>query len=275
MVVVEVIDKKTKKKYEYYIETKLKNQLDKKVIPTLTKKDEDYIFIIDGDERSGKSTFGMQLGKYIDPSLDLDRVCFTPDEFKKAITTATKGQCVIFDEAFRGLGSSSALSEVNRILKSMMMEMGQKNLFVIIVLPTFYLLEKYVALWRTRCLIHIWKKGYWRLFNSKKKKLLYLNPLGKRYYSYVHVKTNLRGRFYNQYPLNEEEYREKKAKSFKEGFKKFGNDKYMEQRDKLVWILYKNLGESIRNIVKLFESDGVQLKKSQISTIIAKFKGQV
>ena len=272
---VDFVDSITGKNIHFYIEPKLQKNLENKVKYFLLKQDEDYVIVIDGKERSGKSVLAMQIGKYVDPTLNLDRVCFTPDEFKKAITTATKGQCVIFDEAFRGLGSSSALSEVNRILKSMMMEMGQKNLFVIIVLPTFYLLEKYVALWRTRCLIHIWKKGYWRLFNSKKKKLLYLNPLGKRYYSYVHVKTNLRGRFYNQYPLNEEEYREKKAKSFKEGFKKFGNDKYMEQRDKLVWILYKNLGESIRNIVKLFESDGVQLKKSQISTIIAKFKGQV
>ena len=279
MTVVEVKDPKTKEIYNYYIEPRLKRQLDKKVIPTLKKKDEDYVFIIDGDERSGKSTLGMQLGKYIDPSLDLDRVCFTPDEFRKAIINAKQYQVIIFDEAYRGLSAKGALTEVNKLLVSLMMEMGQKNLCVIIILPTFYLLEKYVAIWRARGLFHVFRsnkgqKGYFVFFNKKKKKQLYLK--GKKDYSYKYVKSYFKGRFYGKYIVDESKYREKKAESLKTGYKTTRQEKYKEQRDRLIYILHKEKISKDISLIKLTELLNIHkipLKKSAISDIIVKIKG--
>ena len=54
-----------------------------------------------------------------------------------------KNEVVIYDEAHRGMASARSLSEINKILKDLMMEMGQRNLFVVIVLPTIFLLDKY------------------------------------------------------------------------------------------------------------------------------------
>lgn len=275
MVVVEVKDPKTKKIYNYFVEPRLKKQLDKKVIPTLKKKDEDYVFIIDGDERSGKSTLGMQLGKYIDPSLDLDRVCFTPDEFRKAIINAKQYQVVIFDEAYRGLAAKGALTEVNRLLVSLMMEMGQKNLCVIIILPTFYLLEKYVAIWRARGLFHVFRsnkgqKGYFVFFNKKKKKQLYLR--GKKDYSYKYVKSYFKGRFYGKYVIDEMKYREKKADSLKTGYKTTKKEKYMEQRDILIYILHKKSRLSLKELSELLNKNRVSISKPNLGKIISKIK---
>ncbi len=272
MVVVEVQDPKTKKIYEYYLDEKIKKQIDEKVKPSLEKKDEDYCILIDGRERQGKSVFGFQIGRYIDPSLSLNRICFSSDEFRKAILNAKKGQVVIFDEAYRGFGSTSALSEVNKILRAMMMEMGQKNLCVIIILPTFYLLEKYVALWRTRVLIHIRRKGYFSCFNARKKQELYLNPIGKRNYSYSHVKTGFKGRFYGKYAIDEQQYRKKKAEAFQLEFKKTKYEKYMEQRDKLISYIFKKGNLSLRGLETEMKDAGVQLKKSILDNIVRKYR---
>jgi hypothetical protein len=275
MTIVKVNDINTKNTYEYFIEPRLKNQLDKKVIPTLTKNDEDYIFVIDGEERSGKSVLGMQIGKYIDNSLSLDRICFTPDEFRKAIINAEKGQCIIFDEAYRGLSAKGALTEMNRLLVSLMMEMGQKNLCVIIILPTFYLIEKYVAIWRARGLFHVFRnrngqKGYFVFFNKKKKKQLYLK--GKKDYSYRYVKSRFKGRFYGKYVIDEQEYRKKKAKSLKEGYKQTRQEKYMEQRNILLYILNKEFNLSSLRIQELCKIYQLPLKKSQIIDILSKMR---
>ena len=275
MVLVKIDDPKTKETYEFYVDDKLKNQLDKKVKVALDKKDEDYVLVIDGDERAGKSVFGMQLARYIDPSFSLDKVCFTPDEFRKAILNAKeKDECIIFDEAYRGLAAKGALTEVNRILVSLMMEMGQKNLFIIIILPTFYLLEKYVALWRARGLFHVFRskgrKGYWVFYNKRKKKTLFLK--GKKDYGYNYAKSTFRGRFYNKYCVDKDSYIKKKSESLKKGYKTTRQEKFKEQRDRLLYLIRKQYGLSLNelsNVCKLYD---VRLKKTQLSDIIAKFK---
>lgn len=51
MVIAKVKDPKTKEVFEYYVDGWLYRQLHNVVIPTLKKKDEDYVFCIDGEER--------------------------------------------------------------------------------------------------------------------------------------------------------------------------------------------------------------------------------
>lgn len=276
MVTVTVTNPETKETHEFYMDNKLKRMVDNKILPLLLKEDEDCVIIIDGDERTGKSTFGMQFGKAIDPTLSLDRVCFTPEDFRKAIINAKKGQCVIFDEAYRGLGSAGTLTETNRILTGMMMEMGQKNLLVIIILPTFFLLSRYAALWRARGLFHVFKskgrKGYWRFYNKRKKKLLFLHTKAKKEWSYGYVKSKFKGRFYKKYIVDEAEYRKKKAKSFSKGYRATRSDVYLDQRNRMIWLLHSEEGYGIMDIEKLFGKYGIKLKKTNIGDIIKAHK---
>jgi len=211
--IISIKETSTGKEISLYFDGKLIKGL-KKVKKRITKKDHDYVIAIDGEEGSGKSTLANQIAKFIDPSFDLSRVCMTPLEFSQAIMKAKKGQAIVYDEAFTGLSSRGALSEINKLLVSLMMEMRQKNLFVIIVLPTFFLLDKYVALWRAKCLIHVYmkssKRGYFTFFNRKKKKILYLR--GKKDYSYSVIKTKFRGRFTAKSVIDDIKYRKKIAK---------------------------------------------------------------
>jgi hypothetical protein len=100
----------------------------------------------------------------------------------------------------------------------MLAEIRQKNLFVFVVMPTFFDLDKYVALWRSRALIHVYtaanfERGYFGFYNAERKKQLYI--LGKKFYSYAKPKDNFHGRFTNFYPVDEKAYRAKKLESLK------------------------------------------------------------
>jgi hypothetical protein len=278
MATAKVIDKKGNS-IEYFIEDRLKHNLDTKVIPMLKLKDKDCVLALDGKEGAGKSTLALQIGKYVDPSLDLTRVVFNAEDFRTAILKAKKGQCVIFDEAFTGLSSRAALSGINRALVSLMMQMRQNNLFVIIVLPTFFLLDKYVALFRTRALIHVYEnhgvRGYFRLYNSKLKKLLYI--FGKKDYSYGFkaAKTKFKGRFYGKFPLEDEElYRSKKKKALQETEKNpmtATQIKYRNERDICLFLLRKYSKLSYRELQTLLNDYNFEMSYKQISRICGAF----
>lgn len=192
----------------------LKANLD--IIKEAVKDDWDMFFIVDGLEGSGKSVLAQQVAGYLDPSLTIDRICFTPEEFIKAVNEATKYQAIVYDEAYAGLASRSALSEVNRMIVRVLAEMRQKNLFVFIVMPCFFELDKYAAVWRSKGLFHVYtknlKRGFFRFYNSKKKKQLYLK--GKKFYEYK-VLPDFYGKFPKGYFVDEAEYRAKKLQVLK------------------------------------------------------------
>lgn len=201
----------------FYMDGYLKENLDR--AKELFDKDWDIIFLYDGYEGSGKSVKAMQDCKYIDDSFTMDRICFDPKQFTEAIKKGKPGQAVLYDEAYTGLSSRATMSLINRTLVSMLAEIRQKRLFVAIVMPTFFDLDKYVALWRSRALIHVYlgkgfQRGFFSFFNMDKKKFLYVN--GKKFYAYSRGTPNFRGRFYEQYVVDEQEYRKLKAKSLQD-----------------------------------------------------------
>jgi len=275
-------DKKTGNVIEYYIEDRLKRVLDDKIKPSLLKKDKDCVIAVDGREGSGKSTFAFQVAKYIDPTFNLSRIVFSPDEFREAIYKAKKGQAIVFDEAFTGFSSRSSLSGINRVLVSLMMQMRQKNLLVLIVLPTFFLLDKYVALFRAKALFHVYEnrgnRGYFRVYNSKLKKLLYLT--GSKTYSYSGkaVRTKFRGRFYGKFALGdwgeEDKYRIKKNKALEDSEKtpmSSGQVKYKEQRDLVVYCFRKYSKFTYQQLTNYLDDYQLGISMPQIAKICQKF----
>ena len=215
---VKFFDPIQKKTLEYHIDNYLKARWDN-IKKNLVKKDQDKIFLCDGGERQGKSVFVMQQAKYLNHNFSIENVCFTPEEFLKQIKTAPKGSVIIFDEAFRGLSSKASQSKVNKAIVQAMMEMGQKNLIVFIVLPTFFLLEMYAACFRSVALFHIYKnktkRHCFRIYNKNKKQVLYL--IGKKKaFSYAKPLCRIRGTFTDYYTIDEQAYRKKKLESLME-----------------------------------------------------------
>jgi energy-coupling factor transporter ATP-binding protein EcfA2 len=159
--------------------------IDNKVALTLirkrelvTKKNRDQFFVFTGPEGSGKSTLAFQFARFINPSTTLANVCLDPEEFPKLIGSLGKGECAVLDEAFSGLASTRAQSRINHLLKSIFMEARQRNLFIFIILPSMFYLDKYILLERASVLFHTYFKkdvrGRYAIYNKGQIKKLEL-----------------------------------------------------------------------------------------------------
>lgn len=262
----------------FYMDGRLSKEFD--VIKTRVLKDDDRVFIVDGGERQGKSVFAMQLASKVDPSFCLERVCLTAEEFVDAIKSAKKYQAVIFDEAFTGLSSRTSLSRINNLIVTLMMEMGQKNLFVFIVMPSIFFLERYVVLFRANGLFHVYtvdgKRGRWMYFSKKKLKFLYL--FGKKFFSYGAKgvpRSLFIGRFYDQYVVSEKLYRLKKKRTLESRTLKLRVAKVdYDGRNRLLWALKDELGLSVRDLEVLVSRYGLRLSRNAISQGIVKVRDE-
>lgn len=232
----------------YSIDNWTAQQLDK-IKALINKKDRDYVIIIDGEEGTGKSTFASQIAYYVDRTFNMERMCLTPSDFKEKIANAEKGQAVVFDEAYTGLASRTALSEINKSLVEMMMEMRKKNLFVILCIPSFFYLEKYAALHRARALFHCYFKdgnpGRYLVYNQKKMRMLYL--VGKKKMSYNFPSVHKKCKFWQGTPLDWTKYEEKKITALKGKQKTSRTEKQQLQRNFLCWLWLKK-GFSLREL---------------------------
>ena len=241
---VSFYDPVTNSEISYHLDEKMVKLLTK-IKELLTKKDKDYVMIVDGYEGSGKSTASQQWGKFVDHSLDISRICMTSEEFKQQIMLAKKGQCVIYDEAVTGMSSGDSITKIGRLLKSLMMQMRQKNLFVIVIIPTFFELNKYTVLSRARSFFHVYESkgrmGYFAGYNKKDLRRLYFK--GKKSYSYL-VRSQFIGRFYGKYVVNEEEYRKKKQDALElvdTDDEPVIFNRWKEQRDFLIRLLRRSM----------------------------------
>lgn len=262
----------------FYLDGILKKNLD--IVKTqINHKDMDMVGIFDGFEGVGKSVMAMQAGFYVDPSLDLKRICFTPDEFKEAVMKAKKGQCVIYDEAITGAFSREAIQLMNVVLIKMMAQIRQKNLFMLLVLPSFFDLDKNLAIWRAKFLIHChfgekYERGFFKFANLEKKKKIYVE--GQKLYKYPRKGDpygwNFYGRFSKHYVVNEAKYRAKKAKSLTESdYDSISLRKLRAQRDSLILVLL-NMGYVQEDVAEFSDLLNEGITRKQISNVSLKYR---
>lgn len=267
------------KKEHYFISNFLEEQL-RKVKESLTQKDVDFVLLIDGPERSGKSNLASQVSYYVDPSFNQSRMCLTPEEFIRAINEASPGQAVVYDEAYTGLSNRQTFSKINKILISMLMEMGKKNLFVIIVLPSLFYLEKYVVLHRSRALLHVLfnkgRRGLYTIYNSQKLKQLYIKGKANMSYSYPRI-TLPAQRFGKKSPIDWKTYEKRKIESLllkqDKGYSNL-EQKQTTQRDFLLKVL-KDKGMKYSQISKLFKENGIEFRRDTIRKAVNRMEARM
>lgn len=240
--------------HSYYMDPKLIKILNR-IKQRVHKGDKDSVIICDGVEGSGKSVFSMQVCKYLDPSFDLPDISFDGDSFNKSIKEENvKHKAKLFDEAYKGLSSRASLSKVNKYIVSNMMQMRQLNLFCVIAIPTFFLLDRYVSLFRAQYLFHIYeaKNGdhKWIFFNRKNKKRLFLAGRKQMDYSYPKIR-KMRGIFRGKYTVDEQQYRINKRKALEEADVVADVTKYKVQRDILLKYIVKKEKLSCRKAEEL------------------------
>jgi hypothetical protein len=294
---VEFLDTLNNKTISYHIDDKLVKIWDTLRGEKLMHLNEDRVYIVDGRERTGKSTFAFQQAKYIDPNFSIDQICLTSEQFLHAIRTSPRGKVIVFDEAFRGLSSKSGRSKINKTIVQALMEVGQRNLVIFIVLPTLFLLEIYAAVFRSEALFHVYKlkkrspsgkkQRAFKIYNYEKKKQLYLRGKTK-YFSYSKPKIGKqKGRFFaKQYEhvsmpyetFELDAYNKKKDDAFKESPPEEDprQTKYLSQRNTIIRNLLKTppdeLKEHFKSQRKLsawLTQIGVEISQQQIAKIVA------
>lgn len=256
-----------------FIDDIMKPQLDS-IKDKVCNKDRDFVLVIDGEEGCGKSVLAMQFAKYFDPNLTMENITFDADQFMERLRNAEKNSCIVLDEAFNAANSRAAMTEVNRSMIGVATEMRQRNLFIIMVLPTFFDLDKYFALWRCRALIHVYynktgDRGNYIIFPKSAKKYLYLT--GRKQYNYSKPKSPYPPcRFFNYYPLDEEEYRKKKASAFKKRKVTRQEKRWIAQRNILVRGMV-NDGYKLPQIREMFKREGKKCFSSRTYQRILNF----
>jgi len=240
----------------------------------ILESDQDRIYVVTGREGLGKSKLARQLAYSIDPTISLDRIVFTSEDFKSAIKKAKKGQAIIFDECFRGLSSKGSISKENKELVELLMECRQLNLVIFLVLPSFFLLEKYAAIFRSTALFNVmaskknFKLRYFKVYNYHQKKLLYI--FGKQMMDYSKPKIKKSWRFYNKEvpSIDFDAYKVKKEKSLHTTTPKQEIDKKMQQRNYLLYILHKEHNYTYVKLNQVLKDGGFSINESVIGRYI-------
>lgn len=201
MATVKFLDPVVNKEIEYNIPNALHGKWQGQSAKVI-KENDDRVYVVVGQEGSGKSTFAFQQAKFIDPSFCLERICFSPEQFLKQIQTAKPGQVVVFDEAFRGFSSKASQSKVNKVLVQAMMEVRRRNLIIFIVIPSLILLENYIVVHRSNAIFFVYKRTDgkhkyrgWKAYSRSKTAEIY-HKAKKNYGIIPRVFTSMRGRFF-------------------------------------------------------------------------------
>lgn len=292
MTLVEFYDPVAKQDISYHISGKLEPKW-KTLSQVTVKENSDRNYVVVGKERTGKSFFTFQQAKYIDPTFNVDRICFTPEQFLEQIRNAPEGSVVVFDEAFRGFSSKSSLSKVNKVLVQAMMEVGRRNLIIFIVLPSFSLLEWYIATHRSHALFQVYRvkergKKYrgWRCYNNKKKIKIYYQSK-KNYGMIPYTPTKLRDKFfvrkvvikgkeidtpYTTFEL--EKYEKKKENAFQGSDEPEFEGRMTEERRIFIsnWFEYAKSKEKMNQtkFVEILKGIGVEMTNANLSILLSK-----
>lgn len=225
-----------------YLDGKLKTKLDN--IKMILKKNWDAVIIVDGLERSGKSTLGITCAYYLtDTKLNMDNICIGSMDAVEKLDKLPDGSLILIDEGSLVFSSMDVMRTESKRLNKILNVIGQKNMTLIIVAPSFFNLSKYISVERSRFLLHVYtdaklNRGRYAYFSTAKKRILY--DLGKKNYnSYRKPSADFIGRFVDFNPLGEE-YIKLKKKSLMEAL--HGNDTHAPSS--------KDMKEMMNNLIK-------------------------
>jgi hypothetical protein len=211
----------------------------------------DGVLLYGGYEGDGKTTKCSQDLAYLDSSFDLSRVCFTVGQLSKLMDELPPGSAIMYDESWKDTSSQNRYGSDQRKFIRMLTEKRKKRLYIGIVTATFFDLNKYFVIHRSRAYIHIYTKGlergYFSFYNRQEKQDLYIK--GKKEWNLMAAQPSFRGRFTHWIPFNSEEYEKKKDENTlaaMEEAQKYDMSAYRDGQDEV--LLY------LRDVVEFFKT---------------------
>ena len=255
------------------LHNKLREKLDN--IKKIIKRKWDAVFIVDGHERIGKSTLGMTAAWYLsDAKLTIDNFAAGMQDAAEKVDKLPDKSILFVDEGSLVFNSKDSMTREAKKLQKVLDVVGQKNMVFIIVLPSFFDLNKNIATRRSKFLLHVYTandmaRGRFTYFGPNKKRHLY--ALGKKNFgSYTKPRSDWLGNFDDfKVPFNDE-YIELKKKSLSEALsgdsKGDGKIQLGEIRKMYVQRMVKSLGP------ELFREIGITKLAKGFGTSNVKFE---
>ena len=158
----------------------------KRIRKRLKKTNQNFLGVICGQTGSGKSYSALTICKEIDPSFDIDRVTFTPEQFMELLNSGKlkKGNMILFDEAGVGMPAREWMRISNKVLSYVLQTFRHENLGIIFTVPSFDFVDV-----QLRKLFHAYMETLVINYREKWCKIKYMemqyNPkYGKIYYKY-------------------------------------------------------------------------------------------
>ncbi len=231
---------------DVYIDGLLQKRLES--VKKIIKKNWDAVILIDGQERSGKSTLGMTIGCYFDPNFNTSNMAAGMEDAARMIRDCKEGAVIMVDEGSLVFNSKDAMRKENKNLMKILDVVGQKRITFIVILPSFFDLNKQIAVRRSRFLLHVYtdkkmNRGRFMYFSNNKKPKLYFNGK-KNFGSYRKPRSSFRGVFTDYKPEWYDEYLKIKRKSLEEAMTLVdvkADNKWLMQRNYLMkYIMIKD-----------------------------------
>jgi hypothetical protein len=209
-----------KENSNFWIDEALLNKL--KSVEMIREKGWDAVLVVDGKERSGKSVLGMVMAWYLSKGkLTLDNFARGLSDAAEKIARLPDKSVLILDEASTVFASKDSMTEEGKQLIKIMDIVGQKNMVFILCLPSFFDLNKTMAVRRSLFLCHVYpdeayNRGRYMFFGEKRKAYLYTEGK-KRNDSYKVTDADFVGEYMDFEPPFYQEYKEiVKKESLKE-----------------------------------------------------------
>lgn len=260
--------------HPYYIAPKIRQQLSK-AQKIVLEYNQDRVYIVTGREGHGKSTLAFQLAYAVDNTFNIDNIVFNAEQFTHKIRTLERGQALVYDECFGGLSSKGSLTKQNRELIRLLQECRQRNLFIFLVLPSFFLLDKYPALFRSTALFNVtvsrrnFNHRSFKIYNYREKQELYIR--GKVLMDMRRPRIAHSYRFYGKLPpgMNQEEYEKRKLDAFRGRINEESEEsRPLRQRNILMQYLNETVGLTQQNISDILFKKGISFDHSSVSLAI-------
>jgi len=133
----------------------------------------DGVVLFDGMEGSGKSELAMQTCLVMDKSFSDADVFYSVEQFEEWLDNAKPGKAGCWDEFVLAGLSTDALTKLQGIIIKKFTMIRKKALYIALVIPYIFMLRKYFAVARTRCLVHVYaigkQRGYFRFYTYSQK----------------------------------------------------------------------------------------------------------
>lgn len=246
----------------YFMDDMLKANLDYEI--KRVNKNWDAVILYDGEEGSAKTTLACANANYMSEQcgvkFDINNIVFTQTEFMRLVDVAKPYTNIVWDEFVLSGLNLEALTMLQITLIKKMTIIRKKRLIIHLIIPYMFMLTKYFAIARTRCLIHVYSvdnlnRGDFLYFSKPKKRMLYIK--GKKFWEY-NTKADFNGKFTDTYGLlfDEEEYERRKD----EATQKITHDNRQTKAGEsvcrgILW-LQKNLGYTQDKVAEVFGWDG-------------------